>query len=266
MASDILLGNGTIELVDASSVTISDDDGRTFVRIEGRLTVSGEAAAEALSTEALVVGTGAPGESRPLGRLTVNGANGHDILEVRGRGGTNSLAELNLGSAQYPGQLKIRASGQHFLITPTEVRGASASIGTIESGDLTVGQGAPGEPREAGVVRLLNDGGTETIEIDAGGVDIQKPSIKVRWKTAVLARTGTGTRFPHQPGNDGRIPSLPDNDDRFPNLPGSSDDGDDDDEGMQWEQVEIDLVEEVLTLREQVKNLTERLTALETSG
>lgn len=251
MPADLILKDNTIELVDAQLVSITDADGNALVRITGRLRVTDHVEAGEVHTGAVRVGTGASGESRPAGTLLVKDGEGADFFQVRS---DTRTARCYIGDNARPGHLKVR--GETSTLT---CDGAVAShhvrAATLDTAELVVGQGAQDEPREAGMVRMKNDAGADTVEIDAGGTDIERPSIKVRWRQLAdprqrgsrigNVRLGGGSGFRFRRG--GRLFDM---EEREP------------EEGV-LEEVELDLVEDVLFLRKAIRDLTERVQQLE---
>jgi hypothetical protein len=256
MPADLILNSDTIELLDARLVEVkpTDEDGSTLVQITGRLRASESVSATELRAEKIRVGAGARGEPRPSGEVVVNDSVGTDFFRVRDAG---SAVRCEIGTDEKSGVVSILGERAR-LISGGRVTAHQVEASRVEVAEVLVGQGAPGEPRDAGVIRMRNDGGNQTVEIDAGGTDIEKPSIKVRWRTFQRPdvpevrvgnpRLGGGSGFPFR--GRGRVM---DNEGNEP-------------DGSTVGEFELDLVEEILSLRRAVKDLTGRVQELEGDG
>lgn len=247
MPADIILNDDDIELVDARSVSITGENGDTSVEINGRIE------AERLDVEQLEVGAGERGRPDAHGRLIVNDRGGEDVFRVLPAGSDSVRCELGTGNVA--GIFRIKGGGvlrvPRGRVTADRIEG-----GTLEGAELAVGLGAPEEPKEAGIIRVRGASGSDGVEIEAGGTHLEMPTIKIRWKLIRLPRPPESDQVPEPSVGVGS--SI-----RGIGVDGTSTDVEEDEEGVDFEEMEIDLVEEVLFLRETVKELVDRVNQLE---
>lgn len=252
MPADLILNDDTIELVDARLVTVTDEDGDVLLRITGRLRASDSVTAREVTAEHVEIGTGGPGETDPPVVLRVGDGGIGIAFEVQS---TPGQAIVRVGGGEVKGDLRVQGDGA-LLMSP------EARIASLDGQVITVG-GRPGETApadaEVGVVRLLNHEGNESVEIDAGSTDVHQPSIKVRWERIELPRPSR-LKFNNPRLSLGAGLSMIGSGGRRRDVEEA------DDESVDTVEVEIDLVQEVLALREAVSDLTRKVEELESGG
>lgn len=243
MPADIILNDDDIEMVGARSVSITGENGDTSVEINGRIE------AERLDVEHLEVGAGERGRPDAPGRLTVNGRGGEDVFRVLPAQSDSVRCELGRGNVA--GTFTIGGGGM-LRVPRGRVTADRIEGGTLGGGELAVGLGAPEEPKEAGIIRVRGASGSDRVEIDAGGI---VPTIKIRWKRPKLPRPQEFRVDMEGVEMGSGIPGI--------GVDGTSTDVEEDEEGVDFEEMEIDLVQQVLFLSQAVGKLVERVNQLE---
>lgn len=148
MASDVVLQDNAIELVDAEIVRIRNRNGNVSVTIHGRLRAHTSVDARELNTEKLTVGIRAAGEPKVNGAITVLS--------------TSAQKEVRIGNGR--------------------VTAATGRLAAVETHHVIVGTAASSEPKANGVIEVRNRNGATMVKIDGGAGDIKfgNDSVKAR--------------------------------------------------------------------------------------
>lgn len=187
--------------------------------------------------------------------VTFTDADGHTRVRIEGQLEVRSLkAEGNLRAGRTTLEaLRVESAEGDIHLTSGKVIAPTAWLQSLSTAEVQVGLAAPGEPRDPGVIRMDNGTGTASVELDAGDTDVSPPSIKVRWQ---LFRLPDVSRF-RVGGGLGIGSGI-----RTIGLGGERTDVEDENT-PEFKEVELDLVQEVLFLRRQVKDLVDRVATLE---